>query len=119
MPLEVKRLAFKFGRQSCGWQQRQICWMKLSVTWHEEISVELKNIVKMLEWCTVVVAKQPLWLRSSLWLQFKPQQIAAGAAYLAAKSLNMDLTSCQNLWQEFQTPPSVLKGMQILMLHIA
>lgn len=54
-----------------------------------------------------------------MWLQFKPQQIAAGAAYLAAKSLNMDLTSCQNLWQEFQTPPSVLKGMQILMLKIA
>ncbi|KAL8222919.1 hypothetical protein R6Q57_020318 [Mikania cordata] len=48
-------------------------------------------------------------LRSSLWLQFKPHQIAAGAAYLAAKSLNMDLTSCQNVWQEFYTPPSVLK----------
>ncbi|KAJ0592339.1 putative Cyclin-like superfamily, cyclin/Cyclin-like subunit Ssn8 [Helianthus annuus] len=50
-----------------------------------------------------------LWLRSSLWLQFKPHQIAAGAAYLAARSLNMDLTSCQNVWQEFYTPPSVLK----------
>ncbi|WOG83308.1 hypothetical protein DCAR_0102483 [Daucus carota subsp. sativus] len=48
-------------------------------------------------------------LRSSLWLQFKPHQIAAGAAYLAAKSMNMDLTSSQNVWQEFQTPPSVLK----------
>ncbi|PWA89833.1 Cyclin C/H/T/L [Artemisia annua] len=48
-------------------------------------------------------------LRSSLWLQFKPHQIAAGAAYLAARSLNMDLTSCQNVWQEFYTPPSVLK----------
>ncbi|KAI3754873.1 hypothetical protein L1987_54665 [Smallanthus sonchifolius] len=47
-------------------------------------------------------------LRSSLWLQFKPHQIAAGAAYLAARSLNMDLT-CQNVWQEFYTPPSVLK----------
>ncbi|MFS7919035.1 putative Cyclin-like superfamily, cyclin/Cyclin-like subunit Ssn8 [Helianthus anomalus] len=51
-----------------------------------------------------------IWLlRSSLWLQFKPHQIAAGAAYLAARSLNMDLTSCQNVWQEFYTPPSVLK----------
>ncbi|KAJ9550520.1 hypothetical protein OSB04_014565 [Centaurea solstitialis] len=39
-------------------------------------------------------------LRSSLWLQFKPHQIAAGAAYLAARSLNMDLTACQNVWQE-------------------
>ncbi|KAK1427225.1 hypothetical protein QVD17_15908 [Tagetes erecta] len=48
-------------------------------------------------------------LRSSLWLQFKPHQIAAGAAYLAARSLNMDLTSCQNVWQEFYAPPSVLK----------
>ncbi|KAK1395232.1 CYCLIN domain-containing protein [Heracleum sosnowskyi] len=48
-------------------------------------------------------------LRSSLWLQFKPHQIAAGAAYLAAKSMNMDLTSSQHLWQEFQTPPSILK----------
>ncbi|KAI3496527.1 hypothetical protein L1887_38892 [Cichorium endivia] len=48
-------------------------------------------------------------LRSSLWLQFKPHQIAAGAAYLAARSLNMDLTSYQNVWQEFYTPPSVLK----------
>ncbi|MFS7967547.1 putative cyclin [Helianthus anomalus] len=49
-------------------------------------------------------------LRSSLWLQFKPHQIAAGATYLAARSLNMDLTSCQNVWQEFYTPPSVLRG---------
>ncbi|KAL8123686.1 hypothetical protein AgCh_011608 [Apium graveolens] len=49
-------------------------------------------------------------LRSSLCLQFKPHQIAAGAAYLAAKSMNMDLTSSQHVWQEFQTPPSVLKG---------
>ncbi|XP_071737020.1 cyclin-T1-3-like [Rutidosis leptorrhynchoides] len=48
-------------------------------------------------------------LRSSLWLQFKPHQIAAGAAYLAARSVNMDLTSFHNVWQEFYTPPSVLK----------
>ncbi|XP_011090748.1 cyclin-T1-4 isoform X1 [Sesamum indicum] len=48
-------------------------------------------------------------LRSSLWLQFKPHQIAAGAAYLAAKFLNMNLASCHNVWHEFHTPPSVLK----------
>jgi len=49
------------------------------------------------------------WLRSSLWLQFKPHQIAAGAAYLAAKYLNMDLASCPNIWMEFQTPPFILE----------
>ncbi|KAL6970399.1 hypothetical protein U1Q18_030099 [Sarracenia purpurea var. burkii] len=48
-------------------------------------------------------------LRSSLWLQFKPHQIAAGAAYLAAKYLNMDLSSCQKIWMEFQTPPFILE----------
>ncbi|KAI3459376.1 hypothetical protein Pfo_016039 [Paulownia fortunei] len=48
-------------------------------------------------------------LRSSLWLQFKPHQIAAGAAYLAAKFLNMNLASCHNVWHEFHTPPSVLR----------
>ena len=49
-------------------------------------------------------------LRSSLWLQFKPHQIAAGAAYLAARYLNMDLASYQNIWMEFQTPPFILEG---------
>ncbi|GMH08418.1 hypothetical protein Nepgr_010258 [Nepenthes gracilis] len=48
-------------------------------------------------------------LRSSLWLQFKPQHIAAGAAYLAAKLLNMDLDSCRSICLEFQSPPSVLQ----------
>ncbi|XP_051128041.1 cyclin-T1-3-like isoform X3 [Andrographis paniculata] len=48
-------------------------------------------------------------LRSSLWLQFKPHQIAAGAAYLAGKFLNMNLDSCHAIWNEFHTPPSVLK----------
>ncbi|CAN1129331.1 CYCT1-4 [Linum perenne] len=50
-----------------------------------------------------------IWLRSSLWLQFQPHQIAGGAAYLAAKFLNLDLTSYQNVWREFQTPPAVLQ----------
>ncbi|GAU14867.1 hypothetical protein TSUD_46600, partial [Trifolium subterraneum] len=48
-------------------------------------------------------------LRSSLWLQFKPPQIAAGAAFLAAKFLNMDLAAYQNIWQEFQATPSILQ----------
>ncbi|KAF7837268.1 cyclin-T1-4-like isoform X1 [Senna tora] len=48
-------------------------------------------------------------LRSSLWLQFKPHHIAAGAAHLAAKFLNMDLAAYQNIWQEFETTPSVLQ----------
>ncbi|KAF9673917.1 hypothetical protein SADUNF_Sadunf10G0073700 [Salix dunnii] len=50
------------------------------------------------------------WLRSSLWLQFKPHHIAAGAAYLAAKFLNVDLAFYQNIWQEFETTPAILQG---------
>ncbi|GKV19571.1 hypothetical protein SLE2022_257350 [Rubroshorea leprosula] len=49
------------------------------------------------------------WLRSSLWLQFKPHHIAAGAAYLAAKFLNFDLASYRNIWQEFETTPAILQ----------
>ncbi|KAL3578209.1 hypothetical protein D5086_019713 [Populus alba] len=49
-------------------------------------------------------------LRSSLWLQFKPHHIAAGAAYLAAKLLNFDLAFYQNIWQEFETTPAILQG---------
>ncbi|KAI9115124.1 hypothetical protein K1719_014137 [Acacia pycnantha] len=48
-------------------------------------------------------------LRSSLWLQFKPHDIAAGAAHLAAKFLNMDLSSYRNIWQEFETTPSIIQ----------
>lgn len=48
-------------------------------------------------------------LRSSLWLQFKPKQIAAGAAYLAAKFLNMNMSSNHTIWHAFQTPPPVLR----------
>ncbi|GKV19568.1 hypothetical protein SLEP1_g29809 [Rubroshorea leprosula] len=48
-------------------------------------------------------------LRSSLWLQFKPHHIAAGAAYLAAKFLNFDLASYRNIWQEFETTPAILQ----------
>jgi len=48
-------------------------------------------------------------LRSSLCLQFKPHHIAAGAVFLAAKFLNIDLSSTGDLWQEFQTPSTVLQ----------
>lgn len=48
-------------------------------------------------------------LRSSLCLQFKPQHIAAGAAFLAANFLNVDLSSNQTMWQEFQTTPTILQ----------
>ncbi|GKV42769.1 hypothetical protein SLEP1_g50141 [Rubroshorea leprosula] len=49
------------------------------------------------------------WLRSSLWLQFKPHHIAAGAAYLAAKFLNFDLSSYHNIWWEFETTSDILQ----------
>lgn len=49
-------------------------------------------------------------LRSSLWLQFKPHHIAAGAVYLAAKFLNLNLAFYQNIWQEFQTTPAIIQG---------
>ncbi|XP_073053311.1 cyclin-T1-3-like isoform X1 [Primulina eburnea] len=57
-------------------------------------------------------------LRSSLWLQFKPHQIAAGAAYLAAKFLNMNLASCHNVWEEFHTSPSVLKDVAYQLMEL-
>lgn len=48
-------------------------------------------------------------LRSSLCLQFKPDHIAAGAVFLAAKYLNIDLSSTGELWQEFQTSSTILQ----------
>lgn len=63
----------------------------------------------------VVVAREAdMWsflfrLRTSLWLQFKPHQIAAGAAYLSAKLLNMDFAPYQNILQEFQATPAILQ----------
>ncbi|KAL0376597.1 UNVERIFIED_CONTAM: Cyclin-T1-5 [Sesamum calycinum] len=72
---------------------------------------DLVGIVSPYVVCMVNHLQSPVFikLRSSLWLQFKPHQIAAGAAYLAAKFLNMNLASCHNVWHEFHTPPSVLK----------
>ncbi|KAK7273166.1 hypothetical protein RIF29_14214 [Crotalaria pallida] len=52
-------------------------------------------------------------LRSSLWLQFKPHHIAAGAGYLASKFLNVDLAAHQNIWQEFKATPSILQGIKV------
>ncbi|XP_022721815.1 cyclin-T1-3-like isoform X2 [Durio zibethinus] len=57
-------------------------------------------------------------LRSSLWLQFKPHHIAAGAAYLAAKFLNFDLASYQDIWQEFQTTPAILKDVSQQLMEL-
>ncbi|KAJ0092199.1 hypothetical protein Patl1_25405 [Pistacia atlantica] len=58
------------------------------------------------------------WLRSSLWLQFKPHHIAAGAAYLAAKFLNLDLVAHQNIWQEFQTTPAILQDVSQQLMEL-
>ncbi|XP_059649916.1 cyclin-T1-4-like isoform X2 [Cornus florida] len=57
-------------------------------------------------------------LRSSLWLQFKPHQIAAGAALLAAKFLDMDITSHKSIWQEFQTPPSIVQDVSQQLMEL-
>ncbi|KAM0849937.1 hypothetical protein ACQ4PT_053398 [Festuca glaucescens] len=48
-------------------------------------------------------------LRSSLWLQFKPHHIAAGAAFLAGKFLRYDITFHQNFWHEFKTAPPIVQ----------
>ncbi|KAG6764438.1 hypothetical protein POTOM_031907 [Populus tomentosa] len=58
------------------------------------------------------------WLRSSLWLQFKPHHIAAGAAYLAAKFLNFDLAFHQNIWREFETTPAILQDVSQQLMEL-
>ncbi|MCO5609419.1 hypothetical protein L7F22_063645 [Adiantum nelumboides] len=59
-------------------------------------------------------------LRSSLWLQFRPNHIAAGAAFLAARSLNMDLLASGGFgwWQDFQTTPAILDNVVRQMLEL-
>ncbi|KAK8706480.1 hypothetical protein V6N13_050043 [Hibiscus sabdariffa] len=57
-------------------------------------------------------------LRSSLWLQFKPHHIAAGAAYLAAKFLNFDLASHHDIWREFQTTPAILQDVSQQLMEL-
>uniref|UniRef100_A0A7N0R9X0 Uncharacterized protein n=1 Tax=Kalanchoe fedtschenkoi TaxID=63787 RepID=A0A7N0R9X0_KALFE len=59
---------------------------------------------------TLAVAVAVTWLRSSLWLQFQPHHIAAGAVYLACKLLNWDLSDLHCVWDEFQARPAVLQG---------
>ncbi|XP_062199423.1 cyclin-T1-4-like [Phragmites australis] len=48
-------------------------------------------------------------LPSSLWLQFKPHHIAAGAAFLAAKFLHYDITFHPKFWHEFKTAPYIVQ----------
>ncbi|XP_012701914.1 cyclin-T1-3 isoform X2 [Setaria italica] len=48
-------------------------------------------------------------LQSSLWLQFKPHHIAAGAAFLAAKFLRYDIMPHPNFWHEFKTTPYIVQ----------
>ncbi|CAL0332090.1 unnamed protein product [Lupinus luteus] len=57
-------------------------------------------------------------LRSSLWLQFKPHHIAAGAAYLASKFLNMNLAAYDNIWQDFQATPSILRDVSQQLMEL-
>lgn len=59
-------------------------------------------------------------LRSSLWLQFKPNHIAAGASFLAARVLNIDLPSSGSFgwWQDFQTTPAILDNVIRQMLEL-
>lgn len=58
-------------------------------------------------------------LRSSLWLQFKPNHIAAGAAFLAARGLNMDLSNGGfGWWQDFQTTPAILDNVVRQMMEL-
>jgi len=51
-------------------------------------------------------------LRTSLCLQFKPHQIAAGAIFMAAKFLKIKLPSGGEKvwWQEFDVTPRHLEG---------
>ncbi|KAH7428706.1 hypothetical protein KP509_09G013400 [Ceratopteris richardii] len=59
-------------------------------------------------------------LRSSLWLQFKPNHIAAGAAFLAARTMNMNLlmSGGSEWWQDFQTSPVILDTVVRQMLEL-
>ncbi|XP_014521294.1 cyclin-T1-3 isoform X1 [Vigna radiata var. radiata] len=57
-------------------------------------------------------------LQSSLWLQYKPHHIAAGAAYLASKFLKIDLTANHNIWQEFGTTPSIIRDISQQLMEL-
>ncbi|KOM26586.1 hypothetical protein LR48_Vigan303s000800 [Vigna angularis] len=57
-------------------------------------------------------------LQSSLWLQYKPHHIAAGAAYLASKFLKIDLTANHNIWQEFGATPSIIRDISQQLMEL-
>ncbi|KAK8948189.1 Cyclin-T1-3 [Platanthera guangdongensis] len=59
-------------------------------------------------------------LRTSLFLQFKPHQIAAGAIFLAAKFLKVKLPSDPEKvwWQEFDVTPRQLEDVSNQMLEL-
>eukprot|EP00249_Psilotum_nudum_P021338 c28074_g2_i3 orf=858-1712(-) len=59
-------------------------------------------------------------LHSSLCLQYKPHHIAAGAVFLSAQILNVDLASSGNFswWQEFHTTPAILDNVVRQMLEL-
>ncbi|TKY71190.1 Cyclin-T1-4 protein [Spatholobus suberectus] len=57
-------------------------------------------------------------LQSSLWLQYKPHHIAAGAAYLASKFLNIDLTAYHIIWQEFEATSSIVQDVSQQLMEL-
>ncbi|MFQ6620826.1 hypothetical protein Gotur_002748 [Gossypium turneri] len=95
---------------------RIIDWLKrlALISTLRSMSVPCLNCVILLELEALRIGLELICsvdgLRSSLWLQFKPHHIAAGAAYLAAKFLNFDLASYHDIWREFQTTPAILQG---------
>ncbi|GAU37835.1 hypothetical protein TSUD_56950 [Trifolium subterraneum] len=59
-------------------------------------------------------------LRTSLWLQFKPHHIAAGAIFVAARLLKVKLPSSGEKvwWQEFDVTPHQLEEVSIQILEL-
>lgn len=59
-------------------------------------------------------------LRTSLGLQFKPHEVAAGAIYLAAKFLKISLPQQEGKpwWTEFQVTPAILEDVSSQMLEL-
>ncbi|KAJ3669251.1 hypothetical protein LUZ60_011201 [Juncus effusus] len=51
-------------------------------------------------------------LRSSLWLQFKPHHIAAGAVSLAFKYLHYDINLYPTFWHDFQTTTYIVEDVE-------
>jgi cyclin T len=53
------------------------------------------------------------WLKTTLCLQYKPQYIAAGSLYLAAKlhNIKLPLHGAHVWWHQFDVAPKPLEGM--------